>query len=123
MKKSLKNSSKYFLRACLQPMGIIIMIFCIRNFHIIYDRFPLPIFNNSILLVNILFIRGIYFVWLKSIVLLINIGSIISDTSILTFFLHPHPFLFFWQVYERHTRSFILLVLLISFSFSTRSRT
>ena len=106
----------------------IIMIWYIRKLNIICDRFPLPILNNYILLIVILFIRGIVVVWLKIIVLLINILSIITATSILTL-------VFFTQIYycssgrsmytqkERHTRNFLLLVLAILCPSPARSRT
>ena len=128
MEKSLKSSRFFFLHTWLHPMGTIISIWHVMNFHITCDRFPFQIFNNSILLVVILFIRGIVFMWLKIIVLLINFLSITNVTSILNlfFFIHIYSWssgrsMYTWN--ERHTRRLILLVLPILCPSLTRSRT
>ena len=106
-------------------MGHIINIWYIRNFHIICDRFPFPIFNNSILLIGVLFIMAIVVVYLESIFLVVNFWSIITGTFIFTlvFFAHICYFYYGGSVYicnEGHTRRFILLVFLISCPFPTR---
>ena len=106
----------------------IIMIWYIRNFQIICDRFKLPIFNNSTLIIVILFVRGIAVVWLKIIVLLVNVWSISIVAFIfnLVFFVHICYLSYDRSIYtynESYTMRFILLLLLISFHFPTRSRT
>ena len=128
MEKVLKNIRTYFLHNLIQPKGPIIMIWYIRNLQIICDRFPFPIFNNYILLVDILFIRDIVVVWLKSNFLFINFWSIISVTSIVTLILFIHIYYlssgrYTYNLNERQTRGFILLVLPIFCPSTTWSRT
>ena len=106
----------------------IIMIWYIRNFQIICDRFRLPIFNNSNLIIVILLVRGIAVVCLKIIVLIVNVWSIsiVTFNFNLVFFVHICYLSYDRSIYtcnESYTMRFILLVLLILFHFPTRSRT
>ena len=115
----LKTTQEYYqmlLHACIQTMRPIIMICYIRNVHIICDRFQFPTFNKSILIIVILFIRGIVSVFLRIIFRIINVLSIIAITSIvaLIFFFRLYSCSYGWSVYtysDRHNSSFILLVL------------
>ena len=105
-----------FLHTCLQPMGTIIMIWYTINFQIICDSFLLPIFNNSIFLIVILVIRGIVVVWLNNIVLLVNVWSVITVTSILNLVLFIHIYswsygrsIYIWHVTELGDKNFYVI--------------
>ena len=104
------------------------MILYISNFQIICDSFPFPIINNYILIIIILFIIGIVVLWLKIIVLLINVSYIITVTSIFTIILFIYIYYcssgrYIYSCNDRHTRSSILLVFPIYFPLPTRSIT
>ena len=94
------------------------MIWYIINPHTICDSLPLPIFNNYILLIFILFIRGIVVVWPKIISILINVWFIITVTLISTLVLFIHICsssngMSMDTCNDGHTRSFILLVFIM----------